>query len=98
VQPGFGTRKAADCIEDLCFDAARRISFLDDRAHGGHGSFDPIDRLDDDARATDVTASLVTDLGFDLVTEPESFDRCIEQGSVGARIDQRAERHVAGDA
>src|SRR5207253_9209553 len=53
---------------------------------------------DDDACPSDVPARLVPHLDGHLVTQPERLDHRVQQRSVGAAVDQRAERHVAGDA
>jgi len=73
----------------------RRIRLLDHGAKGWHGPLDPIDRLDEHSSAADMAASFATDLDRDLVPQSQCFDRGIERGSVGPRIDECAKGHVA---
>ena len=91
MQAGLGMRKTVDGIQSGLFDAVRRIRLFDDGPEGGNGARDPIDCVDDDARASNMPTSLVTNLDVDLVAEPQCLDRRVEQSPVGTRVDQRTE-------
>src|SRR6266550_299944 len=94
----FDRRELLDRGQRRALDAVGDLRVLHDGAQHRHGSLDAVARLDLDASASDMTARLAAHGDRDLVAQAHRFDSCVEDGAVGARVDEGAQGHVPRDA
>src|SRR5947207_708053 len=94
----LGPRQPVDRVDRAGPDELGHLRLLDRLPQSGHGALDAVAGLHDDPRACHVTAALPPDVDGDLVAEAERLDHGVELRPLRATVDQRPQRHVAGDA
>src|SRR5436189_2437484 len=94
----LGSCQTTQRVERGGLHAVGSAGLFDRCAKRGRGPLDPAGHLDDDARPARVAAGLVANVDAHLVAEPQRLDSRVEDGALGPRVEERAERHVSRDA
>src|SRR5665213_1077445 len=98
MNSGFDLGEAIDRGQRLGLDGIRRIRVLDDSAQDRDRSLDTLAGMHQHARASNVAARFAPYLDSDLVAKPHRLDRGVDDSGIAAGIDERPQRHVAGDS
>ena len=94
----LGPGQPADRVQRQLLDRFGGARILDHASKRRHGPIHPVGDVDQHPGAAHVPAGLVPDVDPDLVTQTQCFHGGVEHGAVGTTVDERAQRHVAGDA
>src|SRR5260370_14331548 len=98
VKPRLRATQALERAQGGAFALVGDLGSEDGGPQIRYCAFNTIEGVNDDPRAARVPALLVPDVDADLVSEAKGLDGGVKQVAIGAGVEQRAERHVAGDS